>query len=114
MVSKLKPLTGVNFIALFEERYEGYSFLLPLAVGLLAPNFWENSALAETFTFIREHLSEKPYKEINFFFGTPVAFAFGLSAAFGHYARGGIYSFYRDKEPYYLEVLRLKEIEKVR
>lgn len=35
--SKLKPLVGKDFIVLFEEKYEGYSFLLPLAVGLLEP-----------------------------------------------------------------------------
>jgi hypothetical protein len=43
-----------------------------------------------------------------------VAFAFGLGAAFGHYAKGSIYSYYRDREPSYVEVLRLEEIKKIR
>jgi len=34
LISKLKPLTEKNFIVLFEEKYEGYSFLLPLVVGI--------------------------------------------------------------------------------
>ena len=39
--SKISPLTGKNFIALFEEKFEGYSFLLPLAVALLKPKLLE-------------------------------------------------------------------------
>jgi len=70
--------------------------------------------IAETFSLIREYSSRKPYGEINFFFGTPVAFAFGLGCAFGHYAKGRIYNFYRDRNPQYVEVLRLEEIDKVR
>ncbi len=82
--------------------------------GILDPNRLWTEDIAETFTLIRKYFSEKPYEEINFFFGTPVAFAFGLGVAFGHYAKGGIYSFYRDRNPQYVEVLRLEEIEKVR
>ena len=63
---------------------------------------------------MKNYFAEKPYEEINFFFGTPVAFAFGLGVAFGHYAKGRIYSFYKDRNPQYVEVLRLEDIRKVR
>ena len=82
--------------------------------GILKPNRLWTEDIAETFTFIRNYFALKPYEEINFFFGTPVAFAFGLGVAFGHYAKGGIYSFYRDRNPQYVKVLRLEDIKKVR
>lgn len=70
--------------------------------------------IAEIFTLIRDYLGAKPYKEILFFFGTPVALAFGLGVAFGHYAKGKVYSYYPNREPQYIEVLKLEEIKKVR
>ncbi len=70
--------------------------------------------IAEIFTLIRNYLNAKPYEEILFFFGTPVALAFGLGVAFGHYANGKIYSFYPNRNPQYVEVLKLEEIKKVR
>ena len=81
--------------------------------GINTERLWTED-IAETFSLIRKYYSEKPYEEILFFFGTPVAFAFGLGAAFGHYAKGAIYSFYRDRKPPYAEVLRLEEIKKIR
>jgi hypothetical protein len=82
--------------------------------GNLSINRLWTEDISETFTVIRKFFSERPYKEILFFLGTPVAFAFGLGAAFGHYAKGSIYSYYRDREPSYVEVLRLEEIKKIR
>jgi len=82
--------------------------------GMLEPNRLWTEDIAETFTLIRKYFAENPYEEINFFFGTPVAFAFGLGVAFGHYAKGRIYSFYKDRDPQYAEVLRLEDIRKVR
>jgi len=82
--------------------------------GILKPDRLWTEDIAETFTLIRKYFSEKPYEKINFFFGTPVAFAFGLGVAFGHYAKGSVYSFYRERSPQYVEVLRLEEIRKVR
>ena len=70
--------------------------------------------IAEIFSLIREYFNKKPYEEILFFFGTPVALAFGLGVAFGHYAKGKIYSYFPNRKPQYVEVLKLEEIKKVR
>jgi hypothetical protein len=58
---------------------------------MLEPNRLWTEDIAETFTLIRKYFAENLYEEINFFFGTPVAFAFGLGVSFGHYAKGRIY-----------------------
>jgi hypothetical protein len=69
--------------------------------------------VAQTFTLIRNFWEKKPYKEILFFFGTPVAFAFGLGCAVGHFYRGRVFNYSPVKNTYE-EVYKIEKLEKVR
>ncbi len=97
-----------------KTRIENPSFLLVehRASGNIPPEEFK-IIVKETASLIQNIRKERSFRRFHFFFSCPVAIAFMLGVAFGHYAEGVLYN-YQKEEQIYIPAVELKILRKIR
>ncbi len=96
------------------EKLENPSFLLikHKRSGNISPLEFKE-VVKETASLIQEIRKEKAFETFHFFFSCPVAVAFMLGVAFGHYTRGFLYNYQKETQTYF-EALSFEFLRRLR